>query len=310
MLTRRVFAVGMAAAIAGLAAMVAVSVPAARADDKVVVFAAASLKNALDSVNAAWKADTGKEATISYAASSALAKQIEGGAPADIFISADLDWMKYLSDKKPDQAGHRGEAARQHASCWSRPKDSKAEITIAPNFDLAGLLGDGRLAMGDVKAVPAGKYGKAALEVARRLGRGRSQSGASRERARRAEARLDRRGAARHRLPTDASRRARRQGARHFSGRHASADRLSGRPDCRFDECRRRRIPEVSCSRRRPRNCSRHKGSRSWRPSPRIEGFALIDGLAGPHARRMECGPAVHQGRHLGDVCEPAGRHS
>ena len=107
MLTRRVFGMRVAAAIAGLAAMVAVSVPAARADDKVVVFAAASLKNALDNVNAAWKAETGKEATISYAASSALAKQIEGGAPADIFVSADLDWMKYLSDKKPDQAGHR-----------------------------------------------------------------------------------------------------------------------------------------------------------------------------------------------------------
>ena len=115
MLTRRIFAMGMVAAIAGLAAMVAVSVPAARADEKVVVFAAASLKNALDSVNAAWKADTGKEATISYEASSTLAKQIEGGAPADIFVSADLAWMKYLSDKKPDQAGHRGEAARQHA---------------------------------------------------------------------------------------------------------------------------------------------------------------------------------------------------
>ena len=100
MLTRRIFAMRMAAAIAGLTAIVVATVPAARAEDKVVVFAAASLKNALDDVNAAWKADTGKQATISYAASSALAKQIEEGAPADVFISADLDWMKYLSDKK------------------------------------------------------------------------------------------------------------------------------------------------------------------------------------------------------------------
>ena len=100
MLTRRAFGMGMAAAIAGLAAMVAISVPAARADDKVVVFAAASLKNALDNVTAAWKAETGKEAVISYEASSTLAKQIEGGAPADIFASADLAWMKYLSEKK------------------------------------------------------------------------------------------------------------------------------------------------------------------------------------------------------------------
>jgi molybdate transport system substrate-binding protein len=154
----------MAAAIAGLAAMVAVSVPAARADDKIVVFAAASLKNALDSVNAAWKADTGKEAVVSYGASSTLAKQIEGGAPADIFASADLAWMKYLSDKsltRPDtEVKLLGNTLVLIAA-----KDSKAEITIAKGFDLAGLIGDGKLAMGDVKAVPAGKYGKAALEA-------------------------------------------------------------------------------------------------------------------------------------------------
>ena len=100
MLTRRSFRMGWRRRSPAWRRWWSVSVPAARADDKVVVFAAASLKNALDNVNAAWKADTGKEATISYAASSALAKQIEGGAPADIFISADLDWMKYLSDKK------------------------------------------------------------------------------------------------------------------------------------------------------------------------------------------------------------------
>src|SRR3954454_23936738 len=99
MLTRRFFATAMAADV-GLATMILASAPAAHAQDKVVVFAAASLKNALDDVNAAWKADTGKEATISYAASSALAKQIESGAAADVVVSADLDWMKYLSDKK------------------------------------------------------------------------------------------------------------------------------------------------------------------------------------------------------------------
>ena len=106
MLTRRRLG-GLAAAMAGLAMMAFVSVPAAQAGDNVVVFAAASLKNALDNIGAAWKAETGKEATISYAASSALAKQIESGAPADIFISADLDWMNYLSEQEPDQDGHR-----------------------------------------------------------------------------------------------------------------------------------------------------------------------------------------------------------
>jgi molybdate transport system substrate-binding protein len=161
-LTRRIFAMKMAA-IAGLAAMVIATVPAARADDSVVVFAAASLKNALDDVSAAWKADTGKEVTISYAASSALAKQIESGAPADIFVSADLDWMKYLSDKKLTKPDTEVKLLGNRIVLVA-PKDSTVAATIAPNFDLAGLIGDGKLAMGDVKAVPAGKYGKAALE--------------------------------------------------------------------------------------------------------------------------------------------------
>ena len=164
MLTRRVFGMRMAAAIAGLAAMVVATVPAARADDKVVVFAAASLKNALDSVNAAWKTETGKEATISYEASSTLAKQIDGGAPADIFVSADLAWMKYLSDKKVIKPDTEVKLLG-NTLVLVAPADSKAEIKIAPNFDLVGLIGDGKLAMGDVKAVPAGKYGKAALEA-------------------------------------------------------------------------------------------------------------------------------------------------
>jgi molybdate transport system substrate-binding protein len=162
MLTRRGFGIGFAAVVGSLAAMLLVT-PPSQAADNVIVFAAASLKNALDSINAAWKADTGRQATISYAASSALAKQIEGGAPADVFISADLDWMKYLSDKKLIKADTETKLLGNRIVLIA-PKDSKAESTIAPNFDLAGLLGEGRLAMGDVKAVPAGKYGKAALE--------------------------------------------------------------------------------------------------------------------------------------------------
>lgn len=161
MFTRRRF--GLAFAISGLAAMLFAAVPAAQADDNVTVFAAASLKNALDNINAAWKADAGKEATVSYASSSALAKQIEEGAPADVFISADLDWMKYLSDKKLTKPDTELKLLGNRIVLVA-PKDSAAEVTIAPNFDLAALLGDGRLAMGDVKAVPAGKYGKAALE--------------------------------------------------------------------------------------------------------------------------------------------------
>ena len=110
----------------------------ALAADNVVVFAAASLKNALDNVNAAWKAETGKEATISYAASSALAKQIESAAPADIFISADLQWMKYLSDKKLIKPGSEVELLG-NAIVLIAPKDSTVEITIAQDFALAKL---------------------------------------------------------------------------------------------------------------------------------------------------------------------------
>ena len=89
----------LAALAAVFAAVVCLAAPqGARADD-VVVFAAASLKDALDAVNSEWQKASGKHATISYAASSALAKQIEAAAPADVFISADLDWMDYVAKK-------------------------------------------------------------------------------------------------------------------------------------------------------------------------------------------------------------------
>jgi len=139
-------------------------VPAALAESNLTVFAAASLKNALDAVNAACEEQVGGKATVSFAASSALAKQIEEGAPADIFISADLDWMKYLSERKlirPDTETH----LLGNRIVLIAPADSSAATEIAKGFDLAGLLGDGKLAMANVDSVPAGKYGKAALET-------------------------------------------------------------------------------------------------------------------------------------------------
>ena len=163
MITRRSFTRAIVAVGLVFAVWSATTLQPAMAADKVIVFAAASLKNALDNVNAAWKAETGKEATISYAASSTLAKQIENAAPADIFISADLQWMKYLSEKKLIKPGSEVELLGNRIVLIA-PKDSKAETTIAPSFDLATLVGDGKLAMADVKSVPAGKYGKAALE--------------------------------------------------------------------------------------------------------------------------------------------------
>lgn len=156
------FAVKTAAALGGLAAML-LAATGALSQETVTVFAAASLKNALDAVNGACEADVGEKATISYAASSALAKQIEEGAPADIFMSADLDWMKYLSDKQLIKADSEVQLLGNRIVLVA-PADSKTEIEIAPNFDIAGALGDGKLAMADVSAVPAGKYGKAALE--------------------------------------------------------------------------------------------------------------------------------------------------
>jgi molybdate transport system substrate-binding protein len=134
------------------------------AAEKVVVFAAASLKNALDAVSQAWIAETKKDITISYAASSALARQIQDGAPAHVFISADIDWMDTLVDSNSVDPATVVKLLGNELVLIA-PADSQATIGITAGFDLAGLLGDGKLAMGDVKAVPAGKYGKAALET-------------------------------------------------------------------------------------------------------------------------------------------------
>jgi molybdate transport system substrate-binding protein len=150
-------------AAAAFAVLSMVSTNAVSAEERLTVFAAASLKNALDVVNTACEATVGEQANISYAASSVLAKQIEEGAPADIFISADLDWMKYLADRKLVRSETEVQLVGNRIVLVA-PVDSPASATIAPSFDLAGLIGDGKLAMGDVKSVPAGKYGKAALE--------------------------------------------------------------------------------------------------------------------------------------------------
>lgn len=129
----------------------------------VVVFAAASLKNALDDIGAAWTRETGKRIVVSYAASNALARQIEAGAPADIFFSADLDWMDYAIAKNLIRPETRANLLG-NSLVLIAPKGAAVQISLQPGLDLASVLGDGRLAMGSVDAVPAGKYGKAALE--------------------------------------------------------------------------------------------------------------------------------------------------
>ncbi|MBR0776814.1 molybdate ABC transporter substrate-binding protein [Bradyrhizobium diazoefficiens] len=138
--------------------------PAAAQDKTITVFAAASMKNALDEIDAAYTAKTGVKITVSYAASSALAKQIEQGAPADLFVSADTDWMDYAAGKKTIDEGSRVNLLG-NSIVLIAPKDSRIDhVTIAEGFDLAKLAGDGKIATGDVKSVPVGKYAKAALE--------------------------------------------------------------------------------------------------------------------------------------------------
>jgi molybdate transport system substrate-binding protein len=145
----------------GIAVATAVVPLSARAQDRaLVIFAAASLKNALDEIAAAWTKAAPK---ISYAASSALAKQIEQGAPAALFISADTDWMDYVERKGLIKNDTRVNLLGNKIVLIA-PKDSSVAVDIKPGFDLGKALGGGKLAMANVDAVPAGKYGKAALE--------------------------------------------------------------------------------------------------------------------------------------------------
>ena len=144
-----------------LAALAALPATPAAAKD-LLVFAAASLKNALDDIDAAYRKETGKAVVVSFAASSALAKQIEAAAPADVFISADLDWMDYLAKKNLIRPESRGNLLG-NSIVLVAPAASTVTARIGQDFPLASLLGDGHLAMANTESVPAGKYGKAAL---------------------------------------------------------------------------------------------------------------------------------------------------
>ena len=127
----------------------------------VVVFAAASMKTALDDIAAEWQRETGRVTRLSYAGTSALARQIEQGAPADVFLSADLDWMDYLArrgmvqDPRPLLANRLVLVA---------PRDSRVELRLEPGAPLAAALGGGRLSVANVDSVPAGRYAKQALD--------------------------------------------------------------------------------------------------------------------------------------------------
>ena len=139
--------------------------PAHAADDRnqeILVFAAASLTNVLDEIGAAYTQQTKQPVKFSYAASSALARQLEAGARADVFFSADLEWMDYVQARGLiDRATRRNVLGNRLALV--APADSKIELKIAPGFALAAALGQGRLATGDPESVPVGKYARSAL---------------------------------------------------------------------------------------------------------------------------------------------------
>lgn len=137
---------------------------AAAQNQRLIVFAAASLKDALDEANAAYKQAKGVEITTSYAGSGALIKQIEHGAPAEVFISADLESMDYGLQKKVVQHNTRINLLGNKLVLIAAADSKVDNVTINSNFDLAGLAGNGRITIGDVRAVPVGRYAQAALE--------------------------------------------------------------------------------------------------------------------------------------------------
>jgi molybdate transport system substrate-binding protein len=155
----------MAAAAACALVVLASEAPRAQGTDDsrgLLVFAAASLKTALDELLPALTQAAGGPVRASYAASSALARQIEAGAPADIFISADEDWMNYLAERHLID-GRSRVLLLGNQLVLIAPAGAKPSLRIGPGFALAAALGDGRLAVADPAAVPAGKYARAAL---------------------------------------------------------------------------------------------------------------------------------------------------
>jgi molybdate transport system substrate-binding protein len=152
-------------ALAAAVVMAAVAISQPQAQEKsLTVFAAASMKNALDDINAAFTKRTGTKVVASYAATSALMRQIEQGAPADIFASADLQWMDYGLKNKLINPATRVNLLGNRLVLIA-PKDSKiTTVKLAKGVDLAKLVGDGRIATGEVKSVPVGRYAVAALE--------------------------------------------------------------------------------------------------------------------------------------------------
>lgn len=148
-----------------LAAVFFAALPAFAADksaEELTVFAASSLTNVMQDLGAAYTQATGVPVRLSFAASSALARQIESGARADVFFSADAEWMDYLQSRQLIDSSSRRDVV-SNALVLIAPADSKVRLKIAPNFPLAKALGSGHLATGDPDSVPVGKYARSAL---------------------------------------------------------------------------------------------------------------------------------------------------
>jgi len=159
---RRALVAGLAVAL--LVPAVSRAQSASRAPSgPTLVFAAASLKEALDAVADAWARQGGVRPTLSYGATSALARQIEQGAPADVVIAADNDWMDYLAERRLVRPESRARLLG-NSLVLVAPAARPVALKVGPGFALAAALGDGRLAVADVRAVPAGRYARAALE--------------------------------------------------------------------------------------------------------------------------------------------------
>jgi molybdate transport system substrate-binding protein len=154
--------IGWYAALAA-ALLIGPRLDAAEPPHGLLVFAASSLTDALNEIGAAYEHDRGQPVKLSYAASSALARQIESGARADVFFSADTDWMDYLQKAKLIDASTRRNIVG-NTLVLVAPADSATRLEIAPGFALAAALGpDGHLSTGDPDSVPVGRYAKAAL---------------------------------------------------------------------------------------------------------------------------------------------------
>ncbi len=149
--------------VAVLALLWGVAASGARAGE-VTVFAAASLKDAMDQIARGYEASQGQRVVVSLAGSSALARQIEYGAPADVFLSANVQWMDYLENKGLIETASRIDLLGNQLVLVA-PKGRAASESTVDGAAIRALLGDGRLAMALVDAVPAGQYGKAGLEA-------------------------------------------------------------------------------------------------------------------------------------------------